>query len=85
LFQTIPKKKCITQVFTDTDVNVGFIKHTLIRLTSSVGIENSMKMLWNTSFITKSYAFLKSLNNQFTVLLYFCFSPVSDECRISDE
>jgi hypothetical protein len=43
-----------------------------------------MRTLYNTSLITESQAFLKSMNSWCNVLFTPIFSPVFDECKKSD-
>ena len=46
----------------------------LINVTNFLGIWNSVRMLYKTALLTKSYSFLKSMNNWCTVSLYSHFS-----------
>jgi hypothetical protein len=48
-------------------------KHILINLTSFMGTPNSMRILYKTSLLTESWAFLKSMNSWCTVSLYSHF------------
>jgi hypothetical protein len=45
-----------------TLLHISF-KNTLIILTNILGTLKSMRILYNTSHLTKSYAFLKSMNS----------------------
>jgi hypothetical protein len=56
-------EKEMHQILTYADFTIGFVKHILISLTSSIGTPNSARILCNTFLLTESYAFLKSINN----------------------
>jgi hypothetical protein len=73
--------KCLP---TQTLLYLSF-KHILISLNRFMGTPNTMRILYNTSLLTESKAFLRSMDRWCTVSLYSHFSPVSDECKISDQ
>jgi hypothetical protein len=50
-----------------------------------MGTPNSMRILYYTSFLIESQVFLKSINADVLSHCTLIFSPVSDECRKSDQ
>jgi len=73
LFQTVLNMKYVRQMFAYPDSATGFIQTPFISLTSFIGIPNSMRILYKTSLLTESYAFLKSINSWWIASLHSHF------------
>ena len=54
LFQTIPNWKHLRQILTHPDSAVRLVRHIFISLTSFLGIQNSMRILYKASLLTDS-------------------------------
>ena len=61
------------------------VRHIFISLTSFMGIAITLRILYKTSVLIESYAFLKPINSWHTDLLCFHFYQFFDECRIHDQ
>jgi hypothetical protein len=54
-------------------LSLSWARHIFISLTNFRGMPNSVRILYNTSLLTESYAFLKSTNSWCTAPLYSHF------------
>ena len=73
LFQTILNRKHGRQIFDCQALLCVSFRHIFISLTSFMGIPNSIWVLYSTSLLTESYAFLKCIKGWWTASLYSHF------------
>jgi len=71
--QTISNRKHVGQILAYPDSATFFSQTHFISLISFMGIPNSMRVLYKTSLLTESQAFLKSIKSWCTVSLYSHF------------
>jgi hypothetical protein len=80
---SVLNRKCVRLIFTAADFTMDFVKHILISLINIVGIPYSLRTFYST-FLMSDGDFVIYINDElshYTPIL----SPVSVECRISDQ